>query len=335
MKFLNSITDNITVDYILQKYPVLAKSAMVHHNPNLVPKKEWIPNSQTHAGGYMGTVYIDPTKPQSASVPAHNTDTTDKPVKQHSAESTGKFTEFTELAEVNKVLGCMPPDSKTAFGQWFPKLTQEEHSAIRLYTGTMYTHINNFLRKTMEEWKFAAGALKLVKQIIPDIQSGLDKFVLSQPITVYRKMANKDIKIFQNHEVVKDLGFISTTPIKGSYNPRKYWNGCIDIKIKVPAGKGVGAWVAPISGAKRENEFLLNRNTDFKVLSVQKNELGWDVELEVLPRQSEHQQLEKSLYGVPAGIKPGNPDDKFSWDANDLLAFKNEKELKQWVEKHG
>ena len=342
MFFKPNITDQLTTEYLMNQNPLLVKATIFHNpNPNLVPQKEWIPNYHVHAGGYMGTVYIDPTKPVSSSnmLPPTPIPTTSQhishqqnhtnPLKKKVEEPKQHSGEFSEPAEVNQVLGCMPPDSKTPFGSWFSKITQDEQSAIRLYTGTLSTYINKFLRKLMPEHEFELGTLGLVKRLIPRIQSGLDKFELPHPITVYRKMNKKDIGMFTEGNVVKDLGFISTTPIKGSYNPVKYRNGCIDIKIRVPAGKGFGAWVAPISGVKRENEFLLNCNSDFKVHSVRQVGEGYEVDLEVLPRHTDS-PLTKSQAVIPDSVDSSSRSDKFSWNANDLLVFNSEEELKQW-----
>ena len=85
--------------------------------------------------------------------------------------------------------------------------------------------------------------------------------------------------------IYKDSGFVSTTPIQGSYFLDA--ESIINLRIKVPAGKGIGAWVAPISVVSSENELLLRRDLDFKVLTdlskIDRQSKEITIDLEVIP----------------------------------------------------
>ena len=88
-------------------------------------------------------------------------------------------------------------------------------------------------------------------------------------LDVYKQAPNR---------IFHDEGFTSTTPFKtGNF-------GNVDVEILIPAGKGAGMWVEPISQYKGENEFLLNRGTKFKVLSIDESGARPLVKLEVIGR---------------------------------------------------
>lgn len=52
--------------------------------------------------------------------------------------------------------------------------------------------------------------------------------------------------------------------------------------IDVPAGKGVGAWIAPLSGTEEEYEFLLQRGTKFRIKSVLESNNKTEIHMEVI-----------------------------------------------------
>lgn len=291
-------SDRLTIEYLIKS-----------KTPGTIPQIVMTHGEKTNP--HLTTVYVNPNKDKSEP----------------------KEYKFSNSTEANETLGNMPPDDKTSFGKWYKKLTQDRIKAIQAYTGWHYASINGILRGTLDESKLGKIPIPIIKKLIPVLTQALDSFVLEKPMTVYRTMDKKDIGLFQNSPIIKDMGFVSTTLIKNSYLPKKYqMQGCIEISIKLPPGKGVGAWISPISRLKRENEFLLNRGAEFKVHSVKTTETGYAVELEWLGNDST--QITKSitdfseLDNLP---QPNiNREYKFSWDENDLKTFKSTEELEQW-----
>ena len=121
-------------------------------------------------------------------------------------------------------------------------------------------------------------------EMTKNIESAISKFDLKDNIVVYRRadisFLNYFEKILQSGGIFKDDGFISTTTLKIGSSEEE-----IEIVIKVPKGKGYGAYIAPMSACPEECEFLLNRGTLFKVRDINKNDFGnFQVFIEVVGR---------------------------------------------------
>ena len=89
----------------------------------------------------------------------------------------------------------------------------------------------------------------------------------------------------------------------------------IYIRIRVPKGKGVGMWVAPVSELEEE-EFILARGSQFKVHKIQVDETGtYLVEMELIGRHvQDYESIIKSMQ--PSNSKNYN---KFTWSLGDLI----------------
>ncbi len=106
-----------------------------------------------------------------------------------------------------------------------------------------------------------------------EIEKALKKYTLKKSITVFRgdngailpNGAGKSVKeiynIAQKGLEFSVKNFVSTS----ATNPFK--RGNVEYTIKVPKGKR-GAYIKKLAHYKDENEFLLNRNTKFRVLGV-------------------------------------------------------------------
>ena len=116
-----------------------------------------------------------------------------------------------------------------------------------------------------------------LKSIYDGIHQAISKFEVKKPFITFRREDRyyKDTDLLQRFidagqgGVVKIDSVWSTSPIRGSYF--SYTKKQIEYKIRVPAGKGIGAWIAPKLGIKRENEFLMDNHPHFRVVSDMKN----------------------------------------------------------------
>ncbi|WP_176705865.1 ADP-ribosyltransferase [Paenibacillus hemerocallicola] len=156
--------------------------------------------------------------------------------------------------------------------EWRKSLTDVETDAIRTYTGSSYTKINRKLRSGSPDISY--------DDVIAGIVSGLNKFELTDNITVYRGM-NKNIFGVPASEmpgmVFSDLGFVSTSLLKSSS-----FGGQLRFEIRVPAGSK-GAPVMPLSQFENENEFLLQEGTSFQIIDAKDENGAIFIIAEVIP----------------------------------------------------
>jgi hypothetical protein len=155
------------------------------------------------------------------------------------------------------------------FGSWNNSLTMDETVSIGAYSGDAYSGINGLLRhcmtkKMVESWNSTEA--HSLQNMIQNIDSAISRFDLKSPIKVYRtceKDVLRNLKL-EPGSTFHDDGFVSTSVIS-----EKVASGNIVMEINVPAGKGHGAWINPLSGAQDEEwEFLLQRGSDFRVRSI-------------------------------------------------------------------
>ena len=155
------------------------------------------------------------------------------------------------------------------FGSWNNNLSMDEVASIGAYSGDAYSGINGLLRHCMTEkmvdsWNSTEA--RSLQDMIQNIDSAISQFDLKSPIKVYRtceKDVLRNLKL-EPGSTFHDDGFVSTSVIS-----EKVASGNIVMEINVPAGKGHGAWINPLSGAQDEEwEFLLQRGSDFQVQSV-------------------------------------------------------------------
>jgi phage-related protein (TIGR01555 family) len=165
---------------------------------------------------------------------------------------------------------------------WERSLEIEEGRAIENYSGPDYSGINGLLRGEMtqrmvEAWNNSTNMT--VQDMAEKIQTGIDKFDLKEPITVYRT-CEEDVFEALSQQVgstFRDNGFTSTTVLN-----EKVASGNVKMEINVPAGKGVGAYIGSTLGQLDEHEFLLQRGTEFNVTGVSKSTEGYLIRLDVV-----------------------------------------------------
>ena len=169
--------------------------------------------------------------------------------------------------------------------KWNDSLSGEETDAIMNYAGSDYSGINGLLRGEMtermvENWN-ATGKTD-VRDMIQRVESGIDKFELKEPITVYRT-CEKDVFESLPQKVgstFRDNAFTSTTVLNESVA-----SGNVRMEINVPAGKGVGAYIGSTYGQPDEHEFLLQRGTEFTVRGVSKVGDSYTIKMDVTGRE--------------------------------------------------
>lgn len=171
------------------------------------------------------------------------------------------------------------------FPDWKKNLTPEQLSAVRYYTGSAYEDINDALRISG-----LSNAPHDMQETIARITSALDKFNLKKSLTVYRGASGA---IFGGNKTVAEInamaragarltdkGFMSTSASEGAN-----FGGDYRFVITVPAGTGRGAYVAPVSHYRSENEFLLQRNSTFKIVKAVQSGYHIDVHLRLIPEK--------------------------------------------------
>ena len=160
--------------------------------------------------------------------------------------------------------------------KWKSSLTSEEDFAIRSYTGIGYFNVNNALRGVLGNINspVALTGGMTVGAIARDMDSALAKSTVRLPFTTYRGVDNRFTQL-QNllkagdgaiGSVLTDKGFVSTTLDRETRTDNNI------MRIRVPAG-AKGAYVESITSSSGEQEFILPRNSRFRVTGVTRPQL--------------------------------------------------------------
>lgn len=183
--------------------------------------------------------------------------------------SVESFRTFTSGDEVNKFFGGeggLLERKKSVEQQWLKSLSADESQAISYYCADGYYDVNAYFRQVAGCEYIDADAMK---ELAKDLDSAIDKFNLSENITVYRGIDNDALKGLDLSNLVgsiyEDKGYMSTSPIHADIVERKD----ALLEIQVFSGQGRGAYVNSLSGFKDdEYEFLLKRGTKCEITSV-------------------------------------------------------------------
>lgn len=171
---------------------------------------------------------------------------------------------------------------RKTFGNWVEKLSESERHAVRKYTGSGYSTMNNYLRgingtidnEYQSIIKKCSDAIKkggtyLDKDIV--VKRGSDGISLGGLIKE-KINSNEDAReyIRKNKDsligkIAEDKGFFSTTP-----NHRGGFDGAIEYIVKVPKGAN-GAYLEDISNFPGEMEFLLDKGSRFVIQDIEYN----------------------------------------------------------------
>ena len=173
-------------------------------------------------------------------------------------------------------------DKGGSYDQWRSGLSWDEQDAINRYTADSdptneryksgnFQEINSALRsgKGLDEMP------KDLAEQIRSMDSAIEKSELNEPIIVNRKSSadllygltdpDEIMELFGG-KVLQDPAFLSTS----AANKGSLIDGEIIYRIAVPAGKGRGAFLDPMSEYQGENEFLLKRDTKLVVMNAYK-----------------------------------------------------------------
>ena len=184
------------------------------------------------------------------------------------------YTKYYDAADAWRDLGGNEDFGEdTEYNHWERNLTDFEYQSIVAYCGSKWTYpLNNWLRgitnPNAEKHEYTEHELNIMTTITQHLDQVIKSYNIKKPMVLHRQVRIDVLEKFMNapNGIYRDNGFISTTPIQGSFDLGNVEK--LDMIIKVPSGKGIGAWIAPISGCWDENEFLLARGTGFKTTSV-------------------------------------------------------------------
>ena len=169
-----------------------------------------------------------------------------------------------------KSVGMQPGASR--YKKYDDSLTNYEATSIGGYTYSKWTYrLNNYYRGLSGEGvKLPEGQDErdVVATMAINLDSAIEKYDLEKPLVVYRTVRMSALNnILSNGDgTFRDKSFSSTTVIRDGFNLGN--EPSVIMVIKVPAGKGHGAWVKPISEIPDENEFLLARGSMFNIDSI-------------------------------------------------------------------
>lgn len=177
-------------------------------------------------------------------------------------------------------------DTTKPFGKWKEKMPLTHEQALEEYTYNSDS-MNNYLRYDKTYDDAIRQNLETDRKRIEDAMSS---FEIPEPLTVHRAVGVEMLEKFEQAQkfggIFKESAFCSTTVIEGSFGGREK----LQMVIDVPPGKGIGAWVAPLSEFPEEAELLLNHGTLFEVHNITPatKEHGPIVELTVVGRDPSH-----------------------------------------------
>lgn len=163
-----------------------------------------------------------------------------------------------------------PQDGDEWKGEWISRLTEDESEVVRRYTGSLYNHLNPPLYTYGDEIESPQRFLVTDVKNYEALDKAIAKAENKTEIMAVRGM---------NGSPFKDLEEITPDDVGKSYTVPNYFSTSTGgsqfrgrdhvLHILVPKGKGLGAYVAPISEYPNEREFLLKRNGRFLIEKVE------------------------------------------------------------------
>ena len=111
------------------------------------------------------------------------------------------------------------------YDQWEDGLTPHEYQSVVAYCGSKWTYVlNSWLRglpnPKESELPLNNRNLNIIKTIAKHLDSAISKFVIKKPLVVHRQLHIDTLQRFMSapNGIFQDDGFISTTPVVGSFN---------------------------------------------------------------------------------------------------------------------
>lgn len=149
--------------------------------------------------------------------------------------------------------------------------SDDELSALNLWSGETYSNINRYMR-------FGINVDDISKKAAKDIETVLDKIQTSEEIIVHRGTGTKHIfeKIVGDWKTdpnvlvgqeFSDAGFVATSPLKeGGFSGVGETQA--ELFIRVPKGTH-GAYIAQEAHNELEKEFLLQRGYTYRIIKAE------------------------------------------------------------------
>lgn len=168
------------------------------------------------------------------------------------------------------------------YQKWAKNLIQDEKDVITQYTD-FSDDINQYLRK-LNDWQYIDR--EMVTGQIQEIDNAIKGFELQKSIQVIRGVSvapfgdnlNDLAKIIGKE--FTDKAYISTSLIENGIKQERP----VQLFLNIPKGKGRGAYINEFSSYNNEEyEFLLKRNTTYKIISAKFENGIYFLEADVLP----------------------------------------------------
>lgn len=152
-------------------------------------------------------------------------------------------------------------------------LTSSERTALKEYSGSAYSAINDGLR-------YAEDLNLSLKTLIQNLDSAIARSITDRKLTVYRGVDQSYARTLEARNLrpgdsVNDAGFLSTSTRKAVAKRFLGWEGGgMLLKIHVPAGSNA-LDMRPYSKSADEHEILLPRGAELRVT-------GYDADADAL-----------------------------------------------------
>lgn len=183
-------------------------------------------------------------------------------------------------------------DLQIDIDRWNKAKSQASHDALHRYTGSFYTTSNPILRDSQYSGLSRDEILNNIEQTqsrtfvewVKNMDKGIDAYENTHAFIGYRgagysllggRKSYEELKAMVG-QVVHDTGHMSVSTVKGAEFTRP-----VLYEVRVPKGKGIGAYVAQLSQHRNEAEFLLNRGIIYKIVKVRRQGSKPIVTLEV------------------------------------------------------
>ncbi len=154
--------------------------------------------------------------------------------------------------------------------KWEKSLTKDKKDAIKTYTDGASEKLNGYLRGNLKD----LSDKELLEDMRKNLSSSLLEYDLEEPITTYRVLDKGFISSLDSNledlvgSVYNDKAFMSTSvSLDFLAYEQLFENEDIILKILIPKGKGVGAYINNLSEYKdAEFEFLIPENSSFNII---------------------------------------------------------------------
>jgi hypothetical protein len=168
--------------------------------------------------------------------------------------------------------------------KWWNNLSPAEQQAVPEYTGSAYKYLN---KEIYEKTSPSATNRRLMR----DLDAAFKKAPpLEKPLVVHRGMGTE---ILDSHmpgwqtknlsaligEVVTSAGYTSTSGVAGSE-----FEKAMHVRLRIPAGVTRAAFIRKWSRVPNENEILLARDTDWRIINAERKGGRVVLDVEVLPK---------------------------------------------------